>query len=92
MTLECRIATPSDVVQCIASIAHRIIDEERLTREQFGATYDAYAESVRAFVSGLIGWLGPHVFEIGGPRPCDTDHIEATGTRTRPVVANLPLT
>ena len=66
MTLECRIATPSDIVECIASIAHRIIGEERLTREQFGATYDAYAESVRAFVPGLIGWLGPHVFEIGG--------------------------
>ena len=42
------------VVLLLIAIAHRIFVEERLMREQFGATYDAYAKRVSALVPGLM--------------------------------------
>ena len=42
------------IVLALIAVVHRIIVEERLMREQFGAAYDAYARRVRALVPGLI--------------------------------------
>lgn len=38
----------------LIAVAHRMVVEERLMRQQFGAAYDDYAQRVRAFVPGVI--------------------------------------
>ncbi|MGH8254689.1 MAG: methyltransferase family protein [Steroidobacteraceae bacterium] len=42
------------VALALVAVVHRMVVEERFMREQFGASYDAYAEHVRAFVPGFI--------------------------------------
>lgn len=42
------------VALSLIAIVQRIVIEERLMREQFGAVYDAYAQRVRALVPGIV--------------------------------------
>lgn len=42
------------VALALIAILQRIVVEERLMRQQFGAVYDAYAQRVRALIPGLM--------------------------------------